>query len=135
MITIDKNNLNYIDKDDLCFHDLLINVFDFNLEDHVLTIKLSDYDENKFVLEFIKVVAFSFCEPDIVRTLNRNALFGWEEIPNEFTKDFFIEEIKHKFLEQGGQWNNDSFAVRFLFVNMDEIKIICESIKITKIMG
>lgn len=49
-------------------------------------------------------------------------------IPNKYVNDDFIEETKKLVIVNGGNWNDDLFAIRFLLSNMNEIKIIAETI-------
>ena len=127
---IDKNNLYVIDTSDFCLHDLLISSFNYFPKLKILIIKISDYKSEKFTITFENVFEFKFSSVNRYIEDNYSELNDWEVIPNEYTKDNFIEETKEKTIENGGEWNHNLFAVRFLMSNMNEIKIISERINI-----
>jgi hypothetical protein len=130
---INKKNQNLIDKE-LNLHDLYINSILFKLD--VRKIVMEVFDEKNslhlYTITFENVFEFLFSSIKKDSDPYDNIILGWEEIPNKYTKDYFLDEVKEKFISNGGTWNPDFFAIRILTVPMKEIKIICEEIKIIR---
>ena len=125
---INKYNSSIVGTGDLCIHDLLIHSIDFNIETKSLNIRISDYQSERLVLRFENIFELWFSSIQIVIGPNNNEVLSWEEIPNEHNSDAFIEETKNKCLANGGEWNDDLFAVSFLLADFSELRIICERI-------
>lgn len=125
---INKYNKSIIDIGFLNLHDAFIESIDYNVKLKVLTIRVHKYKDSNLVLEFKNVFDFSFSSYKGINGMFNNEIFSWEEIPNDVIKDNYIEEIKKQFELNGGEWNNNLFAIRFLLTNMCEFKIICENI-------
>lgn len=129
---IDKNNQNLIDTGEICFHDFHITSFVFNPQEKEINIIVSDSHSDRFCVNFKNVFDFLYTNRNSDKSRCYDITLGWEEIPNEHTKDYFLEKAKNTFISNGGEWNDALFAVRFLMVNMSEIKIISERIFIEK---
>ena len=127
---INRNNQNIIDTGEICFHDLFITSFVFNPQEKEIGIIVSDSHSDLFCVKLINVFDFLYTNRYPYKVKVNNMIYGWEEIPNEYTKDYFLEDVRNSFINSGGKWNDEIFAVRFLLVNMSEIKIICEEIYI-----
>lgn len=131
MIIINKENLELIDRGELCLHDLLISSFIYNYSEQLLTIRISDYSQDKMTIEFNDVYKIYYNAPHIMNTINDNMLFGWECIsPN----DSFFNGIERGDSDKENGYE-DLFAVRFLLSNLDELKVACKSILITLNQG
>jgi hypothetical protein len=128
MMIINKSNQSVIDTGNLNIHDAVIDMthLDISSKTIVLTIKLED--NHKLIVNFKNVFDFTFSSWNIVQTSRGNEIYGWEGIPNSYTKDNYIDEVKKKVVVNSGEWNDDLFAIRILFTNMGEIKIVCETI-------
>lgn len=112
---------------------LIIESINHNVKLKILTIKITKFnDENEnltnFTLNFENVFNYSFYSCKMYDGMYNNEIFGWEEIPNNLINDNYIEETKNDFISNGGEWNDNLFAIRLLLSNLSEIKIICESI-------
>lgn len=121
---ININNLEVIDKGDLCFHDLLLSSIVFEPNKNELTIQISNYKEVKFLLTFCNVFDLHISSSDYVNSDYRE-IFGWEKINNE---DYVIEEIKRKSISREVNWINKLFTIRILMIDETEIKMTCEQI-------
>lgn len=129
---IDKSNQNLIDTGEICFHDLHIKSFVFNPKEKEINIIVSDSHSDRFYVNFKDVFDFLYTSRNSDKSGYYDIILGWEEIPNEYTKDYYLENAKNTFISNSGEWNDELFAVRFLMVNMSEFKIICERIFIEK---
>lgn len=130
---INKYNQNLIDVGEICLHDLTITSFVFNPKEKEIDIVVSDSHSDLFYVNFRNVFDFLYTSLNSDRSRYFEIILGWEEIPNEHTKDYFLENAKNTFISNSGEWNDELFAVRFLMQNMSEIKIICERIFIEKL--
>lgn len=130
---IKKNNQNLIHTGEISFHDLNITSFVFDPKDKEINIVVSDSHSDRFYVNFKDVFDLLYTSQNSDKSRYYDIALGWEEIPNECVKDYFLENAKNSFISNGGEWNDELFAVRILMVNMSEIKIICERIFIEKL--
>lgn len=130
---INKHNQSIVGIGDLSFHDLLIRSFDFDVKNRRLSMIVSDYHKDKFDVKFDCVFDFFFTHRDADIISQTDVILDWEEIPNQITKDNYIEEVKNTFISNGGVWNEELFAISFLLSDISKIKVICEKINIEQI--
>lgn len=130
---INKYNQSIVGIGDLSFHDLLIRSIDFDVKKRELCIIISDYHKDKFSVKFEYVfdLCFTHRYADIIS--QTDAIIDWEEIPNEITRDYYIDEVKNTFISNGGEWNEELFAISFLLSDISKIKVICERIYVEQI--
>lgn len=130
---INKHNQNIAGKGEIYFHDLLISLFDFDVKNRELCMIISDYHVDKFNLKFKNVFDFLFTRRIFDSNDQGNSIFDWAEIPNDATKDNYLYEVKDTFISNGGEWNDELFAVSFLLRDISRIKVICEKIIVEQI--
>lgn len=129
---ITKENQSICGIEPSSFHDGNISLFNYDFENKELRIHITDdYSSNKnYDLKFLNV--FDFCvthrESDSIDYSNR--IFDWGEIPNDYCHDNYIETVKNKNLSIGGEWNEELFAVRFMFSDISYLYVICDKIVI-----
>ena len=123
---IDKNNQTLIGARGLCLHDFLFQNFEFDPIKKVISMQILDNKSEIIKINFFDVLSFHFLPP-IIESENVE-IFDWEEIPNQTTKDDYLNEERNILIKKGGFWSDDYFAVRFLMANLSEVKIICKTI-------
>jgi|GEM_PF-2143816 len=129
---INKKNLEIIRT--ISLHDSSMQAFHFNTKICFLAMEYLDNENNKGIIQFKNVFELCFSSIKSINGIN-GQLWGWEEIPNEYRKDDFLEQAKKEVLLRDipfNKWNDELFAVRFLMSDLREIKIICEEIHFNK---
>ena len=125
---IDKSNLNLIGSKETSIHDLVLEKTDFDL----INKKIKLFVNNMIEIVLYNVVDMLFLNKSEFGSWRTGELWDWEEIPNSVTKDNYLFE-KENSLKECGVWNENMFAVRFLFSDLSEFKLICEKIEFNKI--
>jgi len=91
---INKYNQNLIHTAEISFHDLTITSFVFNPKEKEINIVVSDSHSDQFYVNFRNVFDFLYTSLNSDRSRYYEIILGWEEIPNEHTKDYFLENTK-----------------------------------------
>lgn len=121
---IDKKNINIIDTESLCLHDLLISSVQFNPIIKSIIINISDSNRDIYKITFNNIFEFNFSSINRYIEDHYNVLFDWESIPYKHKEDDTHIKINNNYIS-----NYESLIlIRFLFINLDEINIICKSI-------
>ena len=121
---IDKKNINVIDTESLCLHDLLISSVQFNPIIKSIIINISDSNKDIYKITFINIFEFNFSS--IYRNIedHYNVLFDWELIPYKHKERDSLIKINNNYISN----DKSLILIRFLFINLDEINIVCKSI-------
>ncbi len=131
-MTINKENLNSMFIIDGKLHDSRVISFNYDPKLKKLEMITINYLNEKIYLD-IENVQGLMLSYDIDLITESDILIGWESIPNNVIMDDYLSDVRDKFIKNGGEWNDSLFAVRFLFANMGELKIVCEKVTILTI--
>ena len=76
---INKSNQDIIDIGELNLHDATINTICFDINNKKVVIKITKYDKGLIDLNFTNVFNFTSSSWDIMKTSNKNEIYGWDE--------------------------------------------------------
>ena len=119
---ITKENQSNIGLGKLYLHDKILQQFDFDMSQKALYLKIQDGID----IIFHNVVNLTF-KRNKEKIDSDFTISEWEEIPNNACNDQYLL-LKKDELVFNNLWTDDLFAVRIVFSNFDQIKLICESI-------
>jgi hypothetical protein len=126
---INIENLDLMNGVDGKLHDSRVISFNYDLLTKKMSLIILSALGEKIYLDFENVQGLVLSY-DFDMITENDVIFGWESIPNTVIKDNYLFEVKERFINNKGEWNEALFAVRFLFVNMGELKIVCEQISV-----
>lgn len=131
---ITKNNKCVCGVDTINFHDFNISSMNYNIEKNELKFYVSyeykDESKKKYLIRFLNVFDTCFTHRESDGSGYFKIILDWGEIPNDYCHDNYIETVKRTYISNGSKWNDELFAVRFMFLDISYLYVICEKIVI-----
>jgi len=131
MIKFTKENQGELNHGDV--HDAILKEFSFfPLEKTIKAVMYLYYGSRDVNVKFHGVTNFKYVTSSLLAVDLYGTLYGWEEIPNKYNPDSYLEDMKIETLSSEDsvtEWNENQFAVSIIFTDMSKINIICNLIE------
>jgi len=131
MIKFTKENQRELNHGDV--HDAILKEFSFfPLEKTIKAVMHLYYGNRDVNVKFHGVTNFKYVTSSLLAVDLYGTLYGWEEIPNKYNPDSYLEDMKIETLSSEDsvtEWNENQFAVSIIFTDMSKINIICNLIE------